>query len=141
VSEPVTLPATRGDALALALDAYEALALVAETVADEWTYVSGLAAAGRVRIARATGSPPELPLAVERATAVVTAAAEARRIVDPHRAIDWLSTFPAVVELALGAGSRSGGVARPDGGEGAGPGAAAIDGAGPAPTAGSGPGA
>jgi hypothetical protein len=28
---------------------------------------------------------------------------EIRRIEDPHRAIDWLSTFPQVVLVAVGA--------------------------------------
>jgi hypothetical protein len=36
-------------------------------------------------------------------TAAVDAAiAEIDAIADPHRAIDWLSTFPQVVLLALG---------------------------------------
>jgi hypothetical protein len=98
------LPATRGDALALSLDAYAALGLLAETIADEWTYVSGLAATGRARLSRAAGPATDAPLEVDAARAVVTAAAEVRLITDPHRAIDWLSTFPAVVELALGTG-------------------------------------
>lgn len=106
--DPDELPATRGNALALALDAYEGLARVAEAVADEWTYVSRLAEAGRARLARATGPQPGILLARAGAAAVATAAAEARRIADPHRAIDWLSTFPAVVELAMGGGFGSG---------------------------------
>ena len=102
------LPATRGEALALALDAYEELGLVAEAVADEWTYVSQLGATGRARLARAAGSRPDVPLATDAATAVAAAAAEICLIADPHRAIDWLSTFPAVVELSL-SGSPAGG--------------------------------
>jgi hypothetical protein len=101
VSNNGTPPTSRGAALAVALGALEALALVAETVADEWTYVSRLTASGRARLARAAGPAPETPLAEERASAVVAAAAEAGRVNDPHRAIDWLSTFPAVVELAM----------------------------------------
>jgi hypothetical protein len=31
--------------------------------------------------------------------------AEAGRITDPHRAIDWLSTFPQVALAALGEGA------------------------------------
>jgi hypothetical protein len=104
VPDPDELPATRGDALALALDAYAALGLVAEEIVDEWTYVSGLAATGRARLTRAAGSTPDVPLPADAARAVATAAAEVRLIADPHRAIDWLSTFPAVVELALGTG-------------------------------------
>ena len=36
------------------------------------------------------------------ARAVATAADETRLIADPHRAIDWLSTFPDLVAIALG---------------------------------------
>ncbi len=39
---------------------------------------------------------PEMSVAVDRAID------EIGRIVDPHRAIDWLSTFPQVVLVAVG---------------------------------------
>jgi len=42
------------------------------------------------------------PLADPVAAAVDRAIAEIELIDDPHRAIDWLSTFPQVVLLALG---------------------------------------
>ena len=95
------MPATRGEALALALAAHADLTALAETVEDEWTYVSTLAEAGRAILHRSAGPETGLPVPPSAAAAVVAAAAEARRIADPHRAIDWLSTFPAVVELAL----------------------------------------
>ena len=38
----------------------------------------------------------------EAGTAVDLAIDEIGRIEDPHRAIDWLSTFPQVVLLAIG---------------------------------------
>lgn len=103
---------TRGAALAAALAALEGLADLGETIEDEWTYVTALAEAGRSRLRAAAGVVPAAPLARDRGAAVVAACAETSRIVDPHRAIDWLSTFPAVVELALG---------MPGGAPGAGP--------------------
>jgi hypothetical protein len=94
-------PATRGAGLAAALAALDGLAELGETIEDEWTYVTALAEAGRTRLNTAAGPDPTVPLAPDRAAAVAAACAETARIVDPHRAIDWLSTFPAVVELAL----------------------------------------
>jgi len=95
------LPATRGAALNIALAALEGLAELGETIEDEWPYVTALAEAGRTRLGSAAGPDPAVPLAPDRAAAVVAACAEIALITDPHRAIDWLSTFPAVVELAL----------------------------------------
>ena len=95
------LPATRGAALSVALAALEGLVELGETIEDEWTYVTALAEAGRTRLNAAAGLDLTAPLAPDRARAVVAACAETARIADPHRAIDWLSTFPAVVELAL----------------------------------------
>ena len=89
------------DLLATALAAYNRLAELGETVEDEWTYVTKLAQVGRARLRaavpdRSRGAP------LDRAGAIEALAAEAGRITDPHRAIDWLSTFPAVAELAFG---------------------------------------
>jgi hypothetical protein len=92
---------TRGAALATALEALDRLATLGEDVEDEWTYVTALAEAGRKRLHAAAGPDPGAALAPARAAAVAAAADEAARITDPHRAIDWLSTLPAVVELAL----------------------------------------
>jgi hypothetical protein len=105
---------TRGAALASALAALDRLAALGEDVEDEWTYVTALAEAGRTRLRTAAGPDQGAPLAPARAAAVAAAANEAARITDPHRAIDWLSTFPAVVELALlDAPDASAGVATP----------------------------
>ena len=114
----MTVPplATRGAALAVALAALDGLAELGETIEDEWAYVTALAEAGRTRLNTAAGLDPTVPLAPDRAAAVAAACAETARIVDPHRAVDWLSTFPAVVELAL---------ATPDGAAGPRPGAPA----------------
>ena len=93
-----------GDLLASALAALGALADLGETVEDEWTYVTKLAEMGRARI-RAAVSDGDALVPAETAAAIGALAAEAGRITDPHRAIDWLSTLPAVAELALGAGA------------------------------------
>jgi hypothetical protein len=95
------LPATRGAALDTARAALGVLAELGETIEDEWPYVTALADAGRARLNAAAGPDPAVPLAPDRAAAVAAACAEIALIADPHRAIDWLSTFPAVVELAL----------------------------------------
>jgi hypothetical protein len=109
---PVPIPAeplaTRGDALATALATLDALAELGETIEDEWTYVNALAEAGRARLRAAAGADPTVRLGPDRGIAVATVCEEAARITDPHRAIDWLSTLPAVVELALGAATGPG---------------------------------
>jgi hypothetical protein len=82
--------------------AYDGLAGVAEEVEDEWSYIQDLTAVWRDRLAEVRagrgGEPVEPPVAA----AVDAAIAEIARIVDPHRAIDWLSTFPQVTLVALG---------------------------------------
>jgi hypothetical protein len=85
-----------------ALAAYAALAEVGEEIDDEWSYIQDLSEAWRVRleaVAAARGSEtvdPSIDDAIERAID------EIGGIEDPHRAIDWLSTFPQVTLLALG---------------------------------------
>ncbi len=97
-------PARAGDLLATAIAAFGLLAELGETVEDEWTYVTKLVEIGRSRLRAAVpdGSGRASP---ESAAAIDALAAEAGRITDPHRAIDWLSTFPAVAELVLRGGS------------------------------------
>jgi len=99
---PTLADPTRGGALAAALAALDALAELGETIEDEWTYVAALAEAGRARLRAAAGPDVAAPLPPDRGLAVATACEEVACITDPHRAIDWLSTFPVVVELALG---------------------------------------
>jgi len=93
---------SRGAALTAALAALDALAELGETIEDEWSYVTALADAGRARLRAVAGPDHGAALAPDRGEAVAAACAETAMIGDPHRAIDWLSTFPAVVELALG---------------------------------------
>jgi hypothetical protein len=93
---------TIDDAIAAARPAYDQLAALAEDVEDEWSYINDLAAAWTERmddVAEARGAEPA-PAAVAEAVSVLVA--EAAAIDDPHRAIDWLSTFPQVLLVALG---------------------------------------
>ncbi len=87
--------------VARALQAYAGLVELGESIEDEWSYVNDLAEAweGRLtEVAEQRGAetvPEAISAAVDRAIA------EIGRIADPHRAIDWLSTFPQLVLLAL----------------------------------------
>jgi hypothetical protein len=84
------------------LDVHAGLGVLGETISDEWQYVTDLGVVWRGRlqsVAAARGSEP----APEGLVAAIDAiAAEAASIEDPHQAIDWLSTVPQVVLLALG---------------------------------------
>jgi hypothetical protein len=94
--------ATIGELLDGALSALEALGSLGEEIEDEWSFVTDLVAAQRERlgaIAERRGPESALPSAV---SAIASAVEETRLIADPHRAIDWLSTFPDLVALALG---------------------------------------
>jgi hypothetical protein len=89
------------DSLVQALDAYERLGLLGEEIEDEWSYVTDLVAAWRERLealdaARGADSAGPAGPAIRRVIE------EVDLITDPHRAIDWLSTFPQVVLLAAG---------------------------------------
>lgn len=90
------------DVLASALDAYAGLVSRGEEIEDEWTYVTDLAAAWRARFGAVVATRGAEPVAPEVTAAIATAADEIGRIADPHRAIDWLSTFPQIVLIALG---------------------------------------
>ena len=97
------MPETIQTVLDRALEAYAELAELGESIEDEWSYVNDLAEAWRDRMGEvATERGPELAPASTSA-AVDRAIAEIRLIADPHRAIDWLSTFPQAVLLAVGA--------------------------------------
>jgi hypothetical protein len=109
----------RGDVVARAVDAYRTLADLAETVEEEWQYVTDLFDAYEPSIRALAGADPTRALTAPEVAAVDEVIAEIGLITDPHKAIDWLSTFPHVVGLALG-----GDVNRPAGeaADGAGPG-------------------
>ena len=95
-------PASVDDAVRTSLDAYASLQEVAEQVEDEWMYIQELAAAHTDRLESIAARDGDRDLDPEAAAAVAAACAEVRRITDPHRAIDWLSTFPSVIAVALG---------------------------------------
>ncbi len=85
-----------------ALAAYEDLAALGEDIEEEWTYVNDLSAAWREPIEELiTRRGAELVAATEE-DAIARAIDEIARISDPHRAIDWLSTFPQIVLTVLG---------------------------------------
>ena len=93
---------TLAELIARTASGIEALAAVGSEVTDEWQYVQDLGAAYRARLAAveaARGSERADPAVVR---AVERAVEEAGLVTDPHRAIDWLSTLPQVVLLALG---------------------------------------
>lgn len=85
-----------------ALGAYAALADLGEEVEDEWSYVNDLAGAWRDRLEEVGELRGTQPTQEPVGASVDRAIAEIGLIADPHRAIDWLSTFPQVVLLALG---------------------------------------
>jgi len=86
-----------------AIAALERLAGLGETIADEWTYVHDLETVWTARLRAVAASPTGLSVPdAELETAIDELVAEAGRIVDPHRAIDWLSTLPTATLVALG---------------------------------------
>ena len=109
---------TVDDVVDRALAALDALGLLGEDVEDEWIYVTDLVAAQRVRLEGIVERRSGEPLAAERAAAVDLAIAATGAILDPNRAIDWLSTFPDLVALALAEpiGSAGSALGRPGGG-------------------------
>ncbi len=107
----------RAEAADRAAAAYRALAELAETVEDEWQYVTDLTDAYLPSILALGGGTAPLPAGV--VAAVGEAIAEIGLIADPHRAIDWLSTFPHVVAIAFG-GDVDGEAEPAEGADGAG---------------------
>ena len=85
-----------------ALAAYGVLAELGESVADEWQYVNDLVAVHSADLA-GSGTPDagRVLLGLAAVGAVDLAIEEIGLITDPHRAIDWLSTFPQIVRLAV----------------------------------------
>jgi hypothetical protein len=94
--------ATVSQAIARALSAYADLTELGEEIEDEWSYVNDLASAWRERLEAAADTDGESTLDPAVDAAIDRAIDEIVRITDPHRAIDWLSTFPQVTLLALG---------------------------------------
>jgi hypothetical protein len=93
---------TVGDVVARALGAMDLLVTAAEPVDDEWQYVADLRTVWGARLSTVTApraaeaADPSLVAAIDALAALVAG------VTDPHRAIDWLSTFPQATLLALG---------------------------------------
>jgi hypothetical protein len=93
---------TVGDQARDALAAYESLASLAEEIEDEWTYVTDLSAAWQEQIEELIDERGAESVTALEVSAISRAADEIGRITDPHRAIDWLSTYPQIVLVILG---------------------------------------
>jgi hypothetical protein len=94
--------ATVAEAIERVLSAYAELTELGEDIEDEWSYVNDLASAWRDRLDLAAIERAGQPVDTVVDAAIDRAIDEVGRITDPHRAIDWLSTFPQVILLALG---------------------------------------
>ena len=98
----MTGPLTLADLMGRALDAYDALTTLGEDVEDEWTYVNDLSTAWRERMEAVSAARGAEPVSEPIAGAIDGLVDEVGRITDPHRAIDWLSTFPQVALIVFG---------------------------------------
>ena len=96
------MPHTIETAIDRVVEAYAGLTELGEAVEDEWSYVNDLAEAWRDRLDAVAAGRAQEPVSDDVAGAIDRIIAEIGLIEDPHRAIDWLSTFPQVVLLALG---------------------------------------
>jgi regulator of protease activity HflC (stomatin/prohibitin superfamily) len=97
-----TAPPRLADTIASAWLAYEELIALGEEIDDEWSYVNDLAEAWRARVVEVEQARGRETARPEVAAAVAALIAEAAAIDDANRAIDWLSTFPQVLLIALG---------------------------------------
>ena len=93
---------TIADAIGVFRPAYDKLIGLAEEIDDEWSYVGDLSAAWIERIAEVADARGREPAPAGTADAVAALAAEVAALEDAHRAIDWLSTAPQVLLIALG---------------------------------------
>jgi len=93
---------TVGAAIDRALVSYGLLTELGEEIDDEWSYIQDLTETWRHRLADVVRQRADEDLDSVRDAAIDALIAEAARITDPHRAIDWLSTVPQIVLIALG---------------------------------------
>ena len=101
--DPADLPPTTvRTSIERAVAACDALGLLGEDVEDEWQYVQDLGAAWLTRLEDVATERADEPVPADVGAAIDRACAEAALVMDPHRAIDWLSTLPQVVLVALG---------------------------------------
>ena len=94
--------ATIPELMERAIAGLEALAATAEPVEDEQQYVRDLVLVWSTRLRTVSADRATQAGAPEQDDAIEWIAAEAARVADPHRAIDWLSTLPQVALLAVG---------------------------------------
>jgi hypothetical protein len=90
------------DLVERAIVAHRDLADRGEEIEDEWSYVNDLHEAWSARLDDVAKQRGDEPFDPAIGIALDEAIAEIEAIADPHRAIDWLSTFPQVVLVALG---------------------------------------
>lgn len=95
-------PRTIGDLLDGALDAYVSLSELAGESEDEWSYVDTLTRSWSDQIQAVASARRHEPVTGELGGAVDEAIREIGQISDRYRALDWLSTYPQVILLALG---------------------------------------
>jgi hypothetical protein len=96
------MAATIPELMERAIAALERLAATADPIDDEQQYVRDLVLVWSARL-RAVGADRATQAGTpELDDAINWMAAEAGRVADPHRAIDWLSTLPQVAILAVG---------------------------------------
>ena len=96
------VPETVETLVAHALRAHAGLTEVADAVEEEAQYVADLGVVWRARLQAVATARRGEAAASETEAAIEELVAEAGRIDDPHRAIDWLSTLPQAVLVALG---------------------------------------
>jgi hypothetical protein len=92
---------TVADAVGRARVAIDGLRSLGEQVADEWQYIADLEAGWTERLDAVMAARSDEPLPPSTMAAIDRTVDETALIADPHRAIDWLSTFPQVVLFAL----------------------------------------
>ena len=85
-----------------ALAGLDVLATTAEPLDDEWQYVTDLGTVWRARLRAVADARGRESAPLEAEAAIDALVVEAGLISDPHRAVDWLSTFPQVALAALG---------------------------------------
>jgi hypothetical protein len=101
--DPADLPPrTVRTAVDRAVASCEALSVLGEDVEDEWQYVQDLGDAWLTRLEAIAAAGGDQAIGSDIGTAIERACAEAAKVSDPHRAIDWLSTLPQIVVVALG---------------------------------------
>jgi hypothetical protein len=96
------MAATTPELMARATAALKLLARTADPVDDEQQYVRDLVTVWSARLTAVGASRAAQVPDPEADAAIEWLEAEAARISDPHRAIDWLSTLPQAALLAVG---------------------------------------